>query len=250
MLRANALAGFGGGNAGEFLPTGVSFDGTNDFINRDAAWSGASDKAAGWTGVFWLKSAQDGDEVEIHQGVLGCCDFLKRPTNKLEFLTYGPGCSGFKNRCTTSSTILVSSGWVCVMCSSNGSTNQIYFGDSDVTDSIATSTSSEDNTFNSYWGSPGNEGAAKWEGDMAEMYIDLDTRTDFSVEANRRKFFSSTGTPVDLGSDGSSPSGASPVVYLSVRKGEAATAILSNRGTGGDYTDGGSVSLSSTSPGD
>ena len=249
MLRANALAGFGGGNAGEFIATGISFDGTNDFINRDAAWSGASDKAASWTVVFWVKSAADGSAAEVHQGFQGCFDFVKSSGNKMEFYTYGPGCSGFKNRSTTSADILVSSGWVCVMCSSNGSTNQIYFGDTDVTSSVATSTATEDYTFNSYWGSAGNE-SNKWNGDLAELYIDIDNRTDFSVEANRRKFFSSTGTPVDLGSDGSLPSGASPVVYLSVRQGEAATAILNNRGTGGDYTENGSLSLSSTSPGD
>ena len=249
MFQNNLLMASAGA-AGGFVPLGVNFDGTNDYMNRAAAWTGASDSAASWTVVFWVNSNADGSEVEIHQGVAGCFDFLKRGTNKIEWLTYGPGCSGFRNRCTTTATITSSDGWVCVMSSSNGSTNQIYFGDTDVTSSIATSTSTEDNTSNSTWGAPGNLGAAKWNGDLAELYVDIDNRTDFSVEANRRRFFSDTGTPVDLGDDGSEPSGSSPICYLSVRKGGAATDLLTNRGTGGNYTEGGSLTLSSTNPGD
>jgi hypothetical protein len=213
------------------------------------AWVGQSDKAASWTQVMWVKSANDGAEVEIHQGVGGCWDFFKRPSNQFQVYSIGLGCSGVRNKIFSDTTLVVASGWVCIMVSSDGSTNQMYFGDTDVTSSQATSTSTEDHTFNSTWGAAGNA-TAKWNGDLAELYIDLDNRTDFSVEANRRKFFSATGTPVDLGDDGSNPSGSSPVVYLSVRDGDAATALLTNRGTGGDYAEIGSLSLSSTNPGD
>jgi len=38
--------------------------------------------------------------------------------------------------------------------------------------------------------------------------------TDFSDESNRLKFFDAFGYPVDLGSDGSNPSGTAPLMYL------------------------------------
>ena len=248
MFQNNLL--MAAGSLGGFAPLGVNFDGTNDYINRAAAWVGASDKAASWTQVMWLKCAgADGTAMEVHEGSSGCWDFERKSDNNFDFGTYGPGCSGYRNVSTTNTTLVIASGWTCVMCSSNGSTNQIYFGDTDVTSSVATSTSTSDFTFNSAFGADSN-GARPWNGDIAELYVDLDNREDFSVEANRRKFFSATGKPVDLGDDGSTPSGSSPIVYLSVRSGDAAAALISNRGTGGDYTENGTLTLSSTNPGD
>jgi hypothetical protein len=247
MFQNNLL--MAAGSIGGFVPLGVNFDGSNDYIQRNAAFVGQSNKAASWTQVVWVRSDSDGSEKEIHQGVAGCWDMLKRPTNQLQFYTIGPGCSGYRNTIFSDTDLVNASGWVCIMCSSNGSTNQMYYGDTDVTSSQATSTSTEDHTANSTWGAAGNA-SAKWNGDMAELYLDFDNRTDFSVEANRRKFFGADGKPVDLGDDGSTPSGASPCVYLSVRDGDAAAALISNRGTGGDYIEYGTLTLSATNPGD
>lgn len=56
---------------------------------------------------------------------------------------------------------------------------------------------------------------------------------DLSVTANRRKFISSTYTPVDLGDTGMLPFGYQPALYMSIRPGGVATDILTNRGVGG-----------------
>ena len=176
MFQNNLL--MAAGSLGGFAPLGVNFDGTNDYINRAAAWVGASDKPASWTQVMWLKCAADGTAMEVHEGSSGCWDFERKSDNNFDFGTYGPGCSGYRNYATTNTTLVIASGWTCVMCSSNGSTNQMYYGDTDVTSSQATSTSTEDHTANSTWGAAGNA-SAKWNGDMAELYLDFDNRTDF-----------------------------------------------------------------------
>ena len=62
-------------------------------------------------------------------------------------------------------------------------------------------------------------------------------------ESNRRKFIDSAGKPVDLGADGSTPTGSSPLIYLSLREGEGAEQFAVNRGTGIDFTVRGSVSV-------
>ena len=62
------------------------------------------------------------------------------------------------------------------------------------------------------------------------MYVHQ-TYFDFSVEANRRKFFDALGYPVDLGSDGSNPSGDQPHVYLN-----AGFHNGTNLGAGGNFT--------------
>jgi len=56
---------------------------------------------------------------------------------------------------------------------------------------------------------------------------------DLSVVTNRRKFISSTYTPVDLGDTGTAPFGYQPALYMSVRPGGVPADILLNRGVGG-----------------
>jgi len=60
---------------------------------------------------------------------------------------------------------------------------------------------------------------------IAQEYI------DFSVESNRLKFFDAFGYPVDLGSDGSTPTGNQPLVYMN--KGFH---LGTNLGSGGNFT--------------
>lgn len=82
--------------------------------------------------------------------------------------------------------------------------------------------------------------------DLAEFYL-TNEYLDISVTANRRKFISAAGAPVDLGSDGSTPTGTQPLVYLS---GTAAYWNLGlNFGSSGSFTmSTGSVADSSNDP--
>lgn len=97
----------------------------------------------------------------------------------------------------------------------------------------------------------GRTGGGGWlSGSLAELYVAFGQYLDLSVEANRRKFITAGGKPVDLGSDGSTPTGTAPTVYLSVRPGDAASDFAINRGTGGDFTENGTLTLAATSPSD
>ena len=53
-------------------------------------------------------------------------------------------------------------------------------------------------------------------------------------DSNVNKFYYN-GYPVDLGSDGSTPTGTQPIAYYSVRDGEAAADFGTNRGSGPDF---------------
>jgi hypothetical protein len=76
-------------------------------------------------------------------------------------------------------------------------------------------------------------GTSKFIGDLADFYLDMGTYTDFSDAANREKFRDATGKPVNLGSDGSTPTGSTPEVFLS---GGSLASWPVNKGTGGGYT--------------
>ena len=69
-----------------------------------------------------------------------------------------------------------------------------------------------------------------FDGKIGFLWFDT-TYTDYSSEANRLKFFDAFGYPVDLGSDGSTPTGTQPLIYLN--KGFHSG---TNLGSGGNFT--------------
>ena len=80
------------------------------------------------------------------------------------------------------------------------------------------------------------------DGSIAEIYINYVDYLDLSVAANRRKFTTSGGKPIDLGATGAGPTGTQPFVYI---RGDTST-IQTNLGFGDDFTDGGGFSNGST----
>jgi hypothetical protein len=95
-------------------------------------------------------------------------------------------------------------------------------------------------------------GANKCDGGIAELWLSHDTYIDFSQEANRRKFITAEGNPVDLGLNGEHPLGSAQLLYHSIRAGGSATHMQDNRGSGGGSfgTYAGTPAVANTSPGD
>lgn len=86
------------------------------------------------------------------------------------------------------------------------------------------------------------DGSTKWQGCISQLYFAPDQHLDFSIQANREKFILD-GKPVDLGSDGSTPTGAQPLVYL--KDGDEV-----NSGSEGNYTVTGALAVCPDSPSD
>lgn len=63
------------------------------------------------------------------------------------------------------------------------------------------------------------------------------------------KFFSA-GKPVDLGSDGSTPTGTAPAIFLRRAPSAAASTFATNLGTGGDFDITGTLTIAPSSPTD
>lgn len=81
-------------------------------------------------------------------------------------------------------------------------------------------------------------------GDMADFWFAPGVFIDFSVEANRRKFIDAVGRPVDLGTDGSIPTGTAPAIFFT---GNAST-FGTNVGTGGTFATTGTLTNATTAP--
>lgn len=58
---------------------------------------------------------------------------------------------------------------------------------------------------------------------------------DWSDAVNLAKVYNN-GNPVDPGADGSRVTGTAPIIYFSARQGDQASAFLTNRGTGGNFS--------------
>ncbi|MFO0570245.1 MAG: LamG-like jellyroll fold domain-containing protein [Polyangiaceae bacterium] len=102
----------------------------------------------------------------------------------------------------------------------------------------------------SRWGLFGTDwGASKYQGEAAEFWLAPGIFLDFSLPANRAKFRTAAGKPVDLNIDGAAPIGAQPAIYLTVRDNEAPGAFAANRGYAGGFKTFGGLDYASTSPG-
>ena len=130
-----------------------------------------------------------------------------------------------------------STGWNHVLCSGNlaTSTAHMYANGVNVFDASADYFVNSNMDFTGDFHVGHTNSGAHFHGEIAEFWLD-DSFIDFSSSTNREKFRSSGGEAVDLGSDGSTPTGSSPLVYLHLNTGETGDNFASNAGTGGDLS--------------
>ncbi len=96
------------------------------------------------------------------------------------------------------------------------------------------------------------DGTSKYLGNLSEIYFNMVDTLDLTDAANRAKFIDPDSLkPVDPGPTAALITGSDPILYLSCRPGDVASAFLTNRGTGGSFTAAaGSLSLASSNPSD
>lgn len=145
-------------------------------------------------------------------------------------------------------TYTAASGWVHLLASWDVTANraQLYVGD--VVDEQANPGIVAGNICYASlrWGI-GGLGSGQLDADVAELYADLGTSLDLTIDANRRAFSDAAGKPVDLGPRCSGPTGHMPTGCFT---GEVAT-WFTNQGTGAGFVvGGGDLAEAPTSPSD
>lgn len=232
----------------KFECLGIDFDGAIDYALRGADLTGNANAKTGLVS-FWINFDSNGTKFQIQYCVNGRIDFFRDTDNKMYFRAYDTGAVEILK--INSSAILAAAGWTHIEASWDlaTSTEQIYVnGVSDVT-VVTSSDVAIDYTNNEHALGASHIGNNKYDGDLSEYYF-TNTHLDLSVADNLAKLINEYNKPVNLGDDGSLVTGTQPLVYFSVREGDAASAFFTNKGSGGDYTDQGSVVLSATSPSD
>lgn len=240
-----AVISAGGGAGPRFSLDNANFDGSTTLSRTAPGLSGMSDGKQ-WAFSLWFKMADDADEVTnvvftIRANSSNKFLLQRSPTaqsNRMTLVGRNVGGTNILYIETNSGfTSVLNSGWNHMLCSGNLATGarHIYINDSSdiITNNFVNDTLDFTGSFEI--GRSAEITHLPFYGSMAEFWMD-DSYIDFSVEANRRKFYSAAGAAVDLGSDGSTPTGSSPLMYLHLDADEAAANFALNAGTGGDLT--------------
>jgi len=230
-----------------FSANAVRFDGTNDFLTRGAGFTGASDNKTGLVSFWFNLKGGDAVIMKIMEQAPGQIEIQRQADNKIFHRFQGSGGLAAWNGNTTQ-TFLSSGTWIHYLLSFDAAAGvrQLY-----IADNVETVLNSVENDTTADWtGTDWGIGAApagglKLNSDVAEFYM-TNEFLDLSVVANRRKFIDAVAKPVDLGTDGSTPTGTKPLVFFS----GATVAWHTNKGSGGGFTENGALTDGFDSPSD
>ncbi|MCG8435496.1 MAG: LamG domain-containing protein [Gammaproteobacteria bacterium] len=256
LLAASEDTIFDVANELNYSTDAVVFDGSNDYLQLNSAFTGISDGKQG-TISAWVKFDAAGDggaqQFILQFSSQKVFSLEKEPSGggeKLKLL--GENSSGTGILDVESTNIFNSSdGWVNILISFDLSdTSKRHFYVNDVDELVVTTYTNDNIDFDLTQDADprvtvgaNEDGTLKFNGFMSDLWFDT-TYIDLSVTENRRKFLTDNGRPVDLGSDGSTPTGSQPILFL---KGDE-SAFITNKGTGGGFTETGALADTSDTP--
>lgn len=232
-----------------YTTTAVVFDGTNDSMARGADLTGNADSKSGLIS-FWIKfNGGDGSSQIVYGDNDISGTVFKNASDNIEIQFENASSVDILNVKSTE-TVTVSSGWTHVLIAydlATTTTQIIVDGVSGRTETTVTDDTIDYTRTNHIIGEFLT--FFRLNADIADLYINFGETLDISVEANERKFRDANGKPVDLGSDGSLPTGTAPIMFFRADSGTPSS-FATNRGTGGNMTITGTLTQASTSPSD
>jgi hypothetical protein len=199
----------------EFLARSVSFNGTNQSLTRATTLTGAKSAGSGFTFALSVKVPSTTTYFPIYVGKdIGVANYLLFALGNNKMYATVP----FYNYCDTDNNSIsgLANTWINVLftVTKNGSW-QYWINGVDKSEGAGTFTATSDFDFTSIDTSIiGTNGSADYAPASLGFFWATDEYIDFSQEATRLKFFDALGYPVDLGSDGSTPTGNLPLIYM------------------------------------
>lgn len=229
-----------------YMANAVHFNGST-YATRGAALTGISNGKQGTFSVWVKIGGTDATLMRLFAATNTRFGLNRSTSDRMNSLLRNAALTTIFNRATNANNFVDGGAWRHVIFSYDLAvpTSLIYVNDA--SSELGSGTLTDDTI--DYAGATNTAlgatpaGLDPYTGDMADFWFST-TFIDISVEANRRKFISSAGKPVGLGSDGSTPTGTAPVVFFSGATGSWHT----NKGSGGGFTLTGTLTDAATSP--
>lgn len=225
----------------------VNFDGTNDYMLRGADPTGNADGKQGIVS-FWTRIG-GGDGANRTLWINNTAAHFRGrliTTDKFNILGQNAATTIILNM-NSNTARPAGAAWLHFLIAWNLATavGQLYVNDaSDLAAGATLTNDTIDYTGTDFGIGATLTGGNKYNGDVAELYINVATTLDISVADNRRKFISPDLKPVYLGGNGQIPTGTAPIVYLQ----GPALEFPTNLGGGGNFTVTGALTDAATSP--
>jgi hypothetical protein len=231
---------------------GVRFDGTNDYLTRGAGLSGAVD---GYKGIcsFWVRFTGGDSNFHIifeNNDQWG----LQRYNNGILAISMkdsgGTGMFGVDS----TTTFLSGGSWAHILYGWDGTaataaTSGLWVNDvNEGTPNFNGSSSVLIDYTKTNWGFGHRlTGSLLCDFEIADFYFNSAEHLDFTNSANRRKFITAGLRPVDLGANGSTPTGTQPIVFFKGSSGVPSD-FGTNLGSGGSFTTTGTLTAAASNP--
>lgn len=235
----------------------ADFDGTNDYLLRGGALSDVANSKKGicsfWfridagSALWYIAHAANGAGVNILEIQRG---------NYIVFTLTNPSGPTSVLYMKTSAVFLADTAWHHCLASWDLSIGATHLYIDDVSDKdlgtlLATDVDVEYVGMTQFAIGSSRTGANKFNGCLADFYLNLNEYLDLSVESNRRKFVSANLKPKYLGANGASPTGTTPIVFQSLGETDSvANDFAINHGSGGSLSVTGALTIGDSSPSD
>lgn len=233
---------------------GVTFDGTNDYLTRGADLTTSADSGLA-TGSFWIRRAGGNGTLQVIYCAIdsaGSCRYQIDLNTSNQIHVKGNSSGGGTLRLdVTSGTTITDTNWHHVMYSfdlTSADKRHLYIDGADASPTWGTYSTGNAIEFTRSEHSIGafTNGNSKLNGDLADFYLDIGAYKDLARAPQRELFYSASGNAVNMGTDGSRPSGSAPEVFLSD---VTLSTWPTNKGTGGGFTVTGALETAQSSPG-
>lgn len=233
--------------SGGYTAQGITFNGSS-YLTRGS--SIGADGKKGIISVWFKMQGSDATNGMIIETLDPFFQIIRLNTNKIRITGQNAATTNILQLFSNTS-FTVGMGWAHLLASwdLNTPAGWLYITDAD---DLASSPTLTNDTINYStnpvvnWGVGARaDGTILITADIADLYMNIAESLDLSVEANRRKFISATNAPVDLGADGSTPTGTAPAIFF---HGTLAS-WQTNDGSGGGFSvTAGSLSAASSNP--
>jgi hypothetical protein len=238
-----------------FYVGAADFDGSTNGLSRNSGSVGIANAKSGIAILWFRVDGGDGALQYFMQNETtgaGGIDIIRNASNKIQVTAWNVLNNVILDASSTN-TYTAGAAWHCLALAWDLATGGSFRMNIDGTDEgvVATYTNDTivhfDSTGRWYFGTR-EGGVFRFNGGLADIYVRIPAYLDFNTAANLAKLRTTSNKPAYMGRTGAKLTGTAPQLRFHLDKNEPAANFALNRGTGGNFTENGTLTYASSSP--